>query len=131
MSNLEQTILKGYKDAIDAFNNGNVKGLVSHYADDIVEVDYSGVVCNGKAELEASFDEVFKQMPGISMKYENENISIRMLTPELSVIRVPIELVLPGGNPALKGNHVLINKKEGELWLAIESHMKLYPPPME
>lgn len=131
MSNEEQTISKGYKDAIDAFNTGNVKGLVSHYADDIIEVDYAGVVCNGKAELEASFDEVFKQMPGISMKYENENISVRMLTPELCVIRVPIELVLPGGNPVFKGNHVLINKKDGEQWLAIESHMKLFPPPTE
>lgn len=131
MSNEEQTIYKGYKDAIDAFNNGNVKELVSHYADDVVEVDYSGVVCNGKAELEASFDEVFKEMPGISMKYESENISVRMLTPELCVIRVPIELILPGGNPVFKGNHVLINKKSGELWLAIESHMKLFPPPME
>ncbi len=83
---------------------------------------------HGRAEIEAAYGRLLHQtMPGAVVRQERG--SVRMLSPDLAVWQGGLEIVPPGGVPALKGYVVQVMRKVEGRWLILEAHPKIFPPP--
>jgi hypothetical protein len=66
-------------------------------------------------------------MPGVRLRVQPG--PIRMLSPEFALTQGEFEIVLPDGS-MWKGYAVdLWEKREGR-WLMLETHPKIFPPPL-
>jgi uncharacterized protein (TIGR02246 family) len=126
--NDEQAIFDETQAFAEAWSKGDAKAAASFYTEDGVRVGAFGDVQHGRSEVEAAYDALLHNaMPGAQVKQERG--TIRMLSPELAIWQAGIEIVLPGGGPALKGHVVEVMKKVEGRWLVLEAHPKLFPPP--
>lgn len=110
-----------------AWSKGDAKAAASFFAEDGVRVGAMGDRQQGRAELEAAYDKLFRG-PFAGASVHQDRGTVRMLTPDLAVWQGHIEISPPGGAP-MKGHVVQVMKKVGGRWLVLESHPKLFPPP--
>lgn len=110
----------------DAWNSGDVKKIVSFFADDGIRVGPDGVIQHGRKELEEAYDNLLKMMKGSTIKFEPG--SIRILCDDFATWQSRL-LIIPGGDkPSIKGySFDLLKKVEGS-WQILEAHPKTIGP---
>jgi uncharacterized protein (TIGR02246 family) len=112
----------------EAWGRGDARAAASFYADDGVRVGAFGDVQHGRAEIEAAFSRLFSQtMPDARISLERG--TVRMLAPELAIWQAGIEIT-PVGQASMRGHVVQVMKKTGNRWLVLETHPKIFPPPL-
>ncbi len=128
VSSDEQAIFDEVAAFALAWNRGDARAAASFFSEDAVRVGAFGDVQRGRDEIEAAYHRLLHQtMPGAVAEIERG--TIRTLSPNLAVWQGGLEITVPGG-PALRGHVVQVMEKVGGRWLIVESHPKLFPPPL-
>jgi uncharacterized protein (TIGR02246 family) len=126
MHNESESIISEIRAFADIWNRGDAKTAASFFTEDGLRVGAFGDVQQGRDEIEAAYDRLMHQtMPGARL--EQEDGTVRMLTPEMALWQARIEIIPPGNDNPIKGYVVQIMKKVDDRWLILEAHPKLFP----
>jgi uncharacterized protein (TIGR02246 family) len=122
----EQAIFEALEAFATAWSSGDAHLAASFFTDDCVRVGAFGDVQQGRTEIEAAYERLFRQgMPGATIKQARG--SVRMLTPEYAVWQGGIEIFSSDGTPTWKGYVVQVMQRVSGRWLTLEAHPKFYP----
>jgi uncharacterized protein (TIGR02246 family) len=126
--NEERAIRSEIEGFIRAWNAGDVAKAAAFFAADAVRVGAFGDIQHGRDAIAGALDMFLHHtMPGVRLRVQPG--PIRMLSPEFALTQGEFEIVLPDGS-MWKGYAVdLWEKREGR-WLMLESHPKIFPPPL-
>ena len=128
IANEEKNIMDKSAAFQEAWNKADAKTLSTFYTEDAFRIGAYGNVQNGKAEIEAAYNQIFQTtFPGSSIRQEQG--TIRMLGSDFALKRGGFELVPADNQPVIKGHIIEIYKKVNGDWLIMESHPRFYPPP--
>ena len=112
-----------------AWNDGDAKAAASFFSEDAVRVGAFGDIQHGRAELEAAYERLLRQvMSGATVTQERG--TVRTLTADFAVWQGGMVINLPDGT-SRKGHVVQVMKNVDGRWLVLEAHPKFFPPPMQ
>jgi uncharacterized protein (TIGR02246 family) len=126
MPSEEEAILSEVTAFTEAWNKGDAKVAASFCTEDCVRVGAFGDIQRGRDEIEAAYERLFHQtMTGA--KVQQEQGTVRMLSPEFAIWQGGLEIVPPAG-PSIKGHVIQVMQKVDGRWLTREAHPKFFPP---
>jgi uncharacterized protein (TIGR02246 family) len=123
-----ETIIAETQAFAEAMNAGDAAAAASFYTDDGVRVGAFGDTQQGRAAIEAAYARLLQEtMAGARL--DQERGTVRILTPGLAVWQGRLLIALPGAEAPIRGHVVQVMKREGDRWLILEGHPKIFPPP--
>lgn len=125
---LKQLVINEAKDLQETWNKHDAKQIPSFFTDDAVFTGAFGHVCHGKSEIEAGFNQLFKEMPGATLKVDIKDASVRMISSDIVIFESKLEYLLAGATPPIQGYVVSISKKVDDDWKIIHLNAKVFPP---
>lgn len=125
---LKQSVNNVVKNFQENWNKQNVKQITSFFTDDGVFMGAFGHVCRGKSEIEEGFDQLFKSMPGATIKIDLVDKSIGMLSSDIGIFESKLDYLLAGATSPIKGYAVALMKKVNGDWKTINLNAKVFPP---
>jgi len=121
----EQVIRQEVEAFSQAWNTGDTQALAVFFTEDAVRVDAFGDVQRGRGEIATAFRSLLHgRMAGARVRVEPG--TVRLLSPELALWQGGMEILLPQG-PPLRGHVLHVMRREGNRWLILEAHPKLFP----
>ncbi len=125
-----------HQDFGAAWSRGDAHGAASVYAEDGVRVGARGDIQHGRAEIEQAYVALFhgpfegaRVGMGAGAGAGSSAETIRMLGANHAVWQAPFTIV-PANGPAVNGYAIDIMEKRSGRWWVLESHPKLFPPPL-
>ncbi len=121
----EQVIRQEVEAFSQAWNTGDTQALAVFFTEDAVRVDAFGDVQCGRSEIATAFHHLLHgRMAGARVRMEPG--TVRLLSPDLALWQGGVEILLPQG-PPLRGHAFQVMRREGNRWLILEAHPKLFP----
>jgi uncharacterized protein (TIGR02246 family) len=102
---------------LESWNARDAAALAALYAEDGQIVGFDGSQHTGQADIAATIAQIFADHP--TAAYVGKVRDVRMLSPEVALLRAVAGMVPPGGsdlNPALNAVQSLVAVKHGGTW---------------
>jgi uncharacterized protein (TIGR02246 family) len=106
-----------YHQLLDCWNKRNAHDFATLFSENGNSVGFDGSQLNGRAEIEAHIGQVFADHQ--TAAYIGKVREIRLLTPEVAILRAVVGMVPPGQsdiNPAVNTVQSLVAEKQGDSW---------------
>ena len=106
-----------YQQLLDGWNRRNAHDFAALCAEDGNLVGFDGSQINGRAEIESQMGQIFADHQTAS--YVGKVREVRLLTPEVALLRAVVGMVLPGQsdlNPAVNSIQSLVAVKYAGTW---------------
>ena len=104
-----------YRQMLDGWNMRSADAFATPFADDGEVIGFDGSQMTGRAEIAATLGQIFADH--ITAPYVNKVRSVRLLSPEVAILRAIVGMVPPGQsdlNPALNAHQTLVaTKRDG------------------
>ena len=97
-----------------AFNSGNAKEISELFTQTAEVIDEEGAIVQGRADIEARFEESFKNYP--KARIQVEVTSTRQLTPSLAIEDGTSTLTLDPDAAAVQSPYTIIHAKTDGVW---------------
>lgn len=116
-STVEREVCSLYRELLDCWNRRNAADFAALFDEDTNVVGFDGSPLNGRAEIESVIRQIFADHP--TAAYIGIIRDVRMLAPEVAVLRAVAGMVPPGQsdlNPALNAVQTLVAAKRDGRW---------------
>ena len=113
----ENTVRALYRQVLEGWNTRKPQAFTAPFAEDGEVIGFDGSQMSGSAEIAATLQQIFADH--VTAPYVSKVRSLRLLSPEASVLRAIVGMVPPGQvdlNPAVNAHQTLIAAKRAGIW---------------
>jgi uncharacterized protein (TIGR02246 family) len=113
----EMEIRRLYQQMLQGWNQRNAEAFAAPFAEDGEAIGFDGSQMSGRADIAATLGQVFADH--ITAPYVSKVRSVRLLSPEVAILRAIVGMVPPGQtdiNPALNAHQTIVAAKHNGVW---------------
>ena len=106
-----------YRQMIAGWNQRNGDAFATPFAQDAEVIGFDGSQMTGRVQIASTLGQIFADH--ITASYVSKVKSVRLLSPEVAVLRAIVGMVSPGQsdlNPAVNAHQTLVATKHGGRW---------------
>ena len=113
----ENAVRALYRQILEGWNTRNPQAFAAPFAEDGEVIGFDGSQMSGSAEIAATLQQIFADH--VTAPYVSKVRSVRLLSPDASVLRAIVGMVPPGQadlNPAVNAHQTLVAAKRAGTW---------------
>ncbi|WP_428910811.1 SgcJ/EcaC family oxidoreductase [Niallia sp. Krafla_26] len=113
----ENKVISIYQDLLESWNNQNARGMADLFAEDGEQIGFDGSQSNGRDEIFAHLEPIFKHHRTARFVSKIKNVSF--LSQDIVILRAIAGMVPPGQsdiNPSVNTHHTLVMQMNEGDW---------------
>jgi len=113
----ENVVRALYRQMLEGWNTRNPQAFAAPFAEDGEVIGFDGSQMSGSAEIAATLQRIFADH--VTAPYVSKVRSVRLLSPDASVLRAIVGMVPPGQadlNPSVNAHQTLVAAKRAGTW---------------
>ena len=106
-----------YRELLDGWNKRNADAFAAPFTEDGAVIGFDGSQMTGRVDITATLEQIFADH--ITAPYVSKVRSLRLLSPEVAILRAIVGMVPPGQvdlNPAVNAHQTVVAVKRDGIW---------------
>ena len=113
----EMEVRRLCRELLDGWNQHNAAAFAAPFAEDGEVIGFDGSQMTGRVDITATLGQIFADH--ITAPYVSKVRSLRLLSPEVAILRAIVGMVPPGQvdlNPALNAHQTVVAARRDGIW---------------